>query len=213
MNSDEKSETQFPPKPNRDDSASRATLKRGRKPVVTPERVQLICQILARGGSERAGCLRAGIGLTVWSKAKRHSTDLRKQIASARDDWATLRHAQHMAALHESQVARSATRKAKKPQPTHQAKLVVWYLTTRVPLNLAAIPEAEITRACEQFNLPLETWQRQEQAFGLMKRVYAKRAAMRGQHVQAPQSQHWTEPNSEDSQDDQAGIASCVGIY
>ena len=212
MHSDEINEAQFPPKPKRDDNASRATLKRGRKPVVTHERVQLICQMLARGESERAGCLRAGIGLTAWSKAKRHSADLRKQIASARDDWSTLRHAQHVAALRESQVARSATRKPKKPQPTHQAKLVVWHLTTRVPLNLAAIPEAEIARACERFNLPPETWQRQEQTFGLMKRVYAKRAMMRGQYVQAPRSLCWTEPNSEDSQDDQSRVESCVGL-
>ena len=212
MHSDEINEAQFPPKPKRDGHASRATLKRGRKPVVTPDRLRLICQMLARGESERAGCLRAGIGLTAWSKAKRQSADLREQIASARDEWARLRHAQHMTALHESQVARSATRKAKKPQPTHQAKLVVWHLTTRVPLNLAAIPEAEITRACERFNLPPETWQRQEQTFGLMKRVYAKRAAVRGQYVQAPRSLCWTEPNSEDSQDDQWRVESCVGL-
>jgi hypothetical protein len=103
-------------------------------------------------------------------------------------------------------------RKACKPQPTHQAKLVAWHLTARVPLNLAAIPEAEIARACERFNLPLETWQRQELAFGLTKKVYAKRAAMRGQQVQAPPSYCWTEPNNEDSQDDQSHIESCVGL-
>jgi hypothetical protein len=61
--------------------------------------------------------------------------------------------------------------------------------------------------------LPIETWQRQEQAFGLMKRVYAKRAAMRGQQVQAPPPHYGIEPNSEDSQDDcQSGIESCVGL-
>jgi hypothetical protein len=42
---------------------STVTSKRGRKPVVTSERVQLICEMLARGESERAACLRAGIGL------------------------------------------------------------------------------------------------------------------------------------------------------
>jgi hypothetical protein len=35
-------------------SIAAATPKRGRKPVVTPARVQLICQMLARGESERA---------------------------------------------------------------------------------------------------------------------------------------------------------------
>lgn len=186
-------EAKFPPKAKRDDSASRATPpestaatpKRGRKPVVTPERVQLICQMLARGETERAACLRAGIGLTGWNAAKRHNAELRERIATARADWARLRHAQHAAALYESQATRSATRKALKPQPTYQAKLVVWHLTTRVPLNLAAIPETEIASACERFNLPLETWRRQERAFGLLKKVYAKRAAIRGQ-LQAP---------------------------
>ncbi len=80
-----------------------------------------------------------------------------------------------------NQWARSASRKALKPQPTHQAKLVVWRLTTRVPLNFAAIPETEIKMACEQFGISLETWRRQERAFGLLRKVCAKRAAIGGQ--------------------------------
>jgi hypothetical protein len=71
--------------------------------------------------------------------------------------------------------------KAVKPQPTYQAKLVVWHLTTRVPLNIVAIPETEIASACERFNLPLESWLRQERAFGLLNKVYARRAQLRGQ--------------------------------
>jgi hypothetical protein len=76
---------------------------------------------------------------------------------------------------------RPANRKALKPQPTHQAKLVVWHLTTRVPLNVVAIAETEIASACERFNLPIETWRRQESAFGLLKKVYSRRAQLRGQ--------------------------------
>src|SRR6266481_556252 len=165
-------EAQFPPKVKSDESASHAKspenvvagIRRGRKRVVTPERVEVICELLARGETERAACLRAGIGLTAWSAAKRADAGLREHIASARDDWARLRHQRHAAALYESQWARSAARKAKRPQPTHQAKLVVWHLTTRVPLNFVAIPETEIKTACEKFNLPLETWRRQERA-------------------------------------------------
>jgi hypothetical protein len=59
--------------------------------------------------------------------------------------------------------------------------MVVWHLTTRVPLNVVAIPETEIASACERFNLPLETWLRQESTFGLLKKVYARRAQLRGQ--------------------------------
>ncbi len=137
--------------------------------------------MLARGESERAACLRAGIGLTAWNVAKRNSADLRERIASARDDWARLRHPQHAAALYEGQAARSATRKALKPQPTHQTKLLVRYRTTRVPLNLAAIPETEIVQACERSNFPIETWRRQERAFGVLQKVYPNRAAICGQ--------------------------------
>jgi hypothetical protein len=182
-------EAQFPPKAKSDESTSRAEptetadsrfQKRGRKPAVTPERVQMICEQLARGESERSACIRAGIGLTAWSMAKRSDASLRARIASARDDWARLRHMQHAAALYESQTARSAMRKAARPQPTYQAKLVTWHLITRVPLNFVAIPETEIKTACEKFNLPLETWRRQEGAFGLLRKVYAKRAAIRG---------------------------------
>ena len=76
---------------------------------------------------------------------------------------------------------RAANRKALKPQPTHQAKLVVWHLMYRVPLYWAAIPDTEIAKACERFNLPLEIWLRQERTFGLLKKVYSRRAQLRGQ--------------------------------
>ena len=156
-------------------------------------RVQLICEALAHGESETAACKRAGIGLTTWSAAKRCNADLRGRVASARDDWARLRHQQHAAALYESQWMRAAGRKALKPQPTHQAKLVAWHLTYRVPLHFAAFPETEIVQACERFNLPLETWRRQERAFGLLKKVYAKRAAIRGQQQSTLASPQWAD--------------------
>lgn len=156
-------------------------LRRGRKPVVTREKVHMICALIAKGKTEKAACIRAGISGTAWNTAKRSDVDLRERIAAARDDWARLRHAQHAAALYESQSTRAAGRKVPKPRPTHQAKLVAWHLTFRVPLNFAAIPEDEIVSACERFNLPLETWRRQEGAFGLMQKVYAKRSNLRGQ--------------------------------
>jgi len=183
-------EAQFPQKAKADDDASRAEVsedassqprKRGRKPVVTPERVRIICELLAHGESEKSACIRAGIGLTAWNAAKRSDPSLRERIAEARDDWARLRHAQHAAALYESQSMRAANRKALKPQPTRQAKLVAWHLTYRVPLHFAAIPETEIREACERFSLALETWTRQERAFGLLRKVYANRAKIRGE--------------------------------
>jgi hypothetical protein len=58
---------------------------------------------------------------------------------------------------------------------------VAWHLTFRVPLNFAAIPEAEIKATCERFEMSLDTWQRQERAFGLLKKVYTKRAKLRGE--------------------------------
>jgi hypothetical protein len=183
-------EAQFPTKAKPDDDPSRACVgqdsnpqprKRGRKPVVTPERVQMICGLLAHGESEKSACIRAGIGLTAWNKAKRSDAALRERIAGARDEWARLRHVRHAAALYESQSMRAANRKALKPRPTHQAKLIAWHLTYRVPLHFAAIPEADISEACERFNLSLETWTRQERAFGLLRRVYAKRAKIRGE--------------------------------
>jgi hypothetical protein len=174
-------EAQFPSKATADNEASRASLKRGRKPVVTPERINTICELLTRGESERSACIRAGIGATAWGAAKRNSAALREDIARARDQWAKVRHARYTAALHESQAMRSANRKALKPQPTRQTKMVVWHLMYRVPLYWAAIPDTEIAKACERFNLPLETWLRQESAFGLLKKVYSRRAQLRGQ--------------------------------
>ena len=78
-------------------------------------------------------------------------------------------------------IWRAADGKALRPQPTHQAKLVMWYLMFRPPLYFAAIPEAELMQACARFNISVETWRRQERAFGLLRKVYAKRAALRGQ--------------------------------
>jgi hypothetical protein len=183
-------EAQFPQKVKADHEPSRAGVsedassqprKRGRKPVVTSQRVKIICELLAHGESEKSACIMAGIGLTAWNTAKRSDAGLRQRIAEARDQWARLRHARHAAALYESQSMRAANRKALKPRPTHQAKLVAWHLTYRVPLHFAAIPEAEIAQACERFNLSLETWTRQEHAFGLLKKVYARRAKIRGE--------------------------------
>jgi hypothetical protein len=53
--------------------------------------------------------------------------------------------------------------------------------TYRVPLNVIMISEDEIKKACEEFSMCLDQWHRQEKAFGLLKKVYAKRAAIRGQ--------------------------------
>jgi len=85
-------------------------------------------------------------------------------------------------------IWRAANGKAVRPQPTHQAKLVMWHLMFRVPLHYAAIPEKEILNACNRFNLPLDTWRRQERAFGLLRKVYAKRAAIR--EAQPPLTPH-----------------------
>jgi hypothetical protein len=46
-------------------------------------------------------------------------------------------------------------------------------------LHFAATLETKISQACERFNLSLETWVRQERAFGLLRKVYAKRAKIR----------------------------------
>lgn len=46
-------------------------------------------------------------------------------------------------------------------------------------LHFAAIPDDEIAHACERFGVSLDTWRRQERAFGLLRKVYAKRAAIR----------------------------------
>ncbi len=192
------------------------SVKRGRKPVLTLERVKIICDLLAKGESEHSACLRAGVGQTTWSTAKRADPSLRARIAEARDQRAQLRHAQHTGALHESRAMRAANRKPIKPQPTYQAKLVTWHLTFRVPLNYAAIPEAEIAQACERFNLPLETWTRQERAFALMRKVYAKRAKIRGEqsHIPAgPASSQHENPELErdaDLSDNILGV--CVGL-
>ena len=153
----------------------------GRKKVVTSERQEFVCRLLATGQTEKAACLRAGISETAWGEAKKADAALRQRIAAARDRWAELRHRQHVNARRESQWDRSATRKPLPEKPTKQANLVVWHLVYRVSLEWAAVPAGEIQAACRRFNMAPDTWERQERAFGLMRQVYAKRAKLRGQ--------------------------------
>lgn len=155
-------------------------LKRGRKTVVTQERAAVVCEVISKGGSERAGCLKATIGSTAWNRAKRVQEGLRAKIEAARAAWAKLKYDRHINALYASQAMRSARRKALKPKRTYQAGLVMWYLTSGVPLNYAAIPESEVKAACERFGYTVEQWQRQAAAFGLWQKIYEKRAKMRG---------------------------------
>jgi hypothetical protein len=78
--------------------------------------------------------------------AKRKDASLREGIAGARDQWAQLQHARHNAALYESRAMRAANRKAIKPQPTQQAKLVAWHLTYRVRYTLPRSPKRKFPK-------------------------------------------------------------------
>ena len=53
-------------------------------------------------------------------------------------------------------------------------------VTTALQVNAT---EADIKEACERFNLSLETWTRQEHAFGLLKKMYARRPKLRGEQI------------------------------
>jgi hypothetical protein len=71
-----------------------------------------------------------------------------------------------------------------------------------------------LREACERFNLPLETWTRQESAFGLLKKVYARRAQLRGQQpLNATSSFHAAplangeEKNAAPTGDDKSAVA------
>ncbi len=63
-------------------------LKRGRKRVVTLEKIHMICGRITNGETEQSACIRAGISSTAWNAAKRSDANLRERIAGARDDWA-----------------------------------------------------------------------------------------------------------------------------
>jgi len=79
----------------------------------------------------------------------------------------------------------------------------MWHLTTRVPLHFAAIPETEIAQACQRFNMTLDTWRRQERAFSLLKKVYAKRASIRGDQQSTFAPSQWPQQFQESSANDE----------
>lgn len=193
---------QFTPFPNREDDASCARaeetsnfqnqptnqqsnnqIMKGRKPVVTTERISIISKAISEGDTERLACLKAGIGLTAWNVAKRGNPELRNKIQASKTAWKELEYKRLQIARYETQHFRLAGKKAKRPQPTHQASMVRWHLTFRVPLNYGAIPENEIKAACERFNYTVQQWQAQANAFGLWHKIYSKRAKLRGDEL------------------------------
>jgi hypothetical protein len=74
-------------------------------------------------------------------------------------------------------IFRKIFRRARRSRPS--GFVDTWRLM--VPLNLAAIPPAEIEAACSRASLSLESWQRQEPAFGLLRKVYEQRCNIRAQ--------------------------------
>ena len=69
-------------------------------------------------------------------------------------------------------------------------------VTTALQVNAT---EADIKEACERFNLSLETWTRQEHAFGLLKKVYARRRSFaESNHLSRPTSFPGTGDNNID---------------
>ena len=72
--------------------------------------------------------------------------------------------------------------KALKPGPPRQAKLLALNLTYRVPLHLAAIPEADIKAARERLNLSAQLGCGKTARF-FAQRVYIKRAKLREEQL------------------------------
>ena len=155
--------------------------KRGRKSAITPQKVDLICDRLKQGETEQLALVFAGVSSSVWYAAKQRDNDLQERVNQAREQWARTKHAKLAATLFESQWARGAERRALRPRPTKQVEMVKWALTYRVPLNVVAFSSTEIEAACQQFNLHVDTWQRQSAAFGLLPKIYRRRALLRGQ--------------------------------
>ena len=212
---------QFTPFPSVEDDASREktevtstfqnqqtnSMKRGRKTVVTNNQILFICKTISEGATEKGACLQAAISVTAWNKAKKRCPEIRSKITEARKKAAELKYKQYQLARYESQIFRLAGKKAKRPQPTHQANLVMWHLIYRVPLNFTAIPQEEIQKACEQFNYTVGQWQRQATVFGLWDKIYAKRAKIRGDELLKQQSPRvfLNAPQSEDDDSDYGG--------
>lgn len=172
---------------NNEECASHAKIKRGRKRVLTSEKIRIICDTLGEGASERAARLLGGVCAAVFYAAKRNDPAFRKAVEEARQKWAKVRYLQHRNALEASRWLRAGRRKPKRPEPIVQAKLIVSYLIHRVSLTLASISPKEEQEACTEWNLPFDAWQRQKEAFKLMQKIYKKRAELRGQNPQAVQ--------------------------
>ncbi len=181
---------------NQEDDASRARRKKGRKRVLTPEKIRLICKTIEEGATEKASRIKAGVSGAVFYEAKRTDVAFQQVLAEAHQRWTDLRFRRHQAALYASQSMRAAGLKAKRPTPTQQAGLVHWHLTFNVPLYFAAITREQEDEACKRFGYCLDQWDRQKEAFGLMQKIYRKRAKLRGENPQAmaPKSVYETSP-------------------
>src|SRR4051794_13473653 len=137
---------------NNDASASHVTpCPRGRRPTLTPERVEKILQFVAEGDTEFAAAIRAGSAPPTWYSYKRRHPSVQACVDDAKAQAAAKRYEAHKAALREAYILRAANRRprSKKSSATKQARVVLWMLIYRVPLNIPTIPEPEIRRACE----------------------------------------------------------------
>jgi hypothetical protein len=79
-----------------------------------------------------------------------------------------------------ARATRMSARKAKKPSLPKQANLIRWVLTTQVPLDHIQIPEEMIREACNRYRYDYEEWLRVERRYGLMRKIYDRRAQIRG---------------------------------
>lgn len=174
---------------NQGEGTSPTIRPRGRKKVLTPSRIAIICEAIVKGATERAARLLGGVCAAVFYATKKNDPAFRKAIEEARQKWANVRHLQHRNALEASRWLRAGRRKPKRPEPIVQAKLIAFHLIHRVPLTLASISPKEEQEACIEWNLPFDAWQRQKEAFKLMQKIYKKRAELRGQNPQVMQAE------------------------
>ena len=150
----------------------------------TDEAIDRCIAYISEGMAEGLAATRVGLLPATWSKFKREHKSVQLRVNEARMIAGEKRYRAIMKEREERESMKLSAKAAKKTPPSHripkQVNLVRWVLITQVSLEYVQIPEELVRQACDRYKLDFEQWLRMERKFALMRKIYDRRARIRG---------------------------------
>jgi|ERR1700730_1968070 hypothetical protein len=157
----------------------------------TDEAIDRCVAYISEGMAEGLAATRAGMRPATWSKFKLRHKSVQPRVNEARMIAGEKRYRAIMKEREERESMKLSAKAAKKTPPSHripkQVNLVRWVLTTQVSLEYVQIPEELVRQACDRYKLDYEQWLRMERKHSLMRKIYDRRARIRGNPALRPE--------------------------